>query len=90
MSGNQQTVLNIFCLFTFATPWTLSLVQVTNQAELLALGCSLDSCHGVSSHWEQELPLKIISVTMHLHGEIPDSVRSVLTSCRKRHTRSCI
>lgn len=48
MRGNYQTVLNIFSLFTFATPWTLSLVQVTNQAEV----CSRDSCNGVTSHWE--------------------------------------
>lgn len=52
MRGNYQTVLNIFSLFTFATPWTLSLVQVTKQAELLALVCSRDSCNGVTSHWE--------------------------------------
>ena len=90
MRGNQQTVLNIFCLFTFATPCTLSLGQVTNQAELLALGCSLDSCNGVTAHWEQEIPFKIVSVTVHLRGEIPDSVPSLLTSCRKRDTRSCI
>lgn len=83
MNERKSVVLNIFCRFTFATPWTLTLVQVTNQAELLALGCSLDSCNGVTSHWEQELPFKIISVTIHLHGEIPDSVPSRLTSCRK-------
>lgn len=70
---NERNSAQFWIYFAFLLLPFLGLrvwIKVTCKAELLALGCSLHSW--AASHWEQEYPFKIISVTIHVSGEIPD------------------